>query len=135
MKYSRFILLTIAWIICIIWFYVSVVNIVAFVNLPALNLSKIGISTLNGILVVNLIASVVSFLGLSISTFNKSFLQKSVGFRKILFIGVCMFPMVNLIELAGNNFQLTRYFWASFAVSICISLLISLAISTAWRSK
>jgi hypothetical protein len=134
-KYFRFMLLAIAWIICAIWFYVSVVNIVVFVNFPALNLPKIGISTLNGILAVNLIASVFSFLGLSLSTFNKSPLQKSIGFRRLLIVGVCMFPVVNLIELASSNFLLTRYFWTSFAVSICISLIIALAISTAWRNK
>lgn len=135
MKYFRFMLLTIAWIICVIWLYVSVVNIAAFVNLPTHNLSKIGISTLNGILVVNLIASVFSFLGLSLSTFNKTLLQQSIGFRRSLIVGACMFPLVNLIELAGSNFQLTRYFWSSFAISICISIIIALAISTAWRSK
>lgn len=135
MKYSRFMLLATAWIICIIWFYVSVINIVTFVNFPALNLSKIGISTLSGILAVNLIASIFSFLGLSLSTLNKSRLQKNVGFRKLLIIGVCMFPMANLIELAGNNFQLTRYFWSSFTASVVISVVVAFAIATAWNTK
>jgi hypothetical protein len=135
MKYSRFMLLAIAWIICIIWFYISVANIASFINFPALNLSKIGTYTLNGILVVNLIASLFSLLGLCLSTFKRSLLQKRIGLRKLLIISVCMFPMVNLIELAGSNFELTRYYWSSLAISVVISVVIVLAVASAWKEK
>ena len=135
MKYSRFILLAIAWIICVIWLYISVTNFVSFINFPPLNLSKIGTYTLNGILVVNLIASLFSLVGLCLSTFKRSLLQKRIGFRKLLIIGVCMFPVANLIQLAGNNFELKRYIWSSLALSIAVSALIVIAISTAWKNK
>lgn len=135
MKYSRFILLATAWIICVIWFYISVANIASFINFSALNLSKIGTYTLIGILVVNLIASLFSLVGLCLSTFKRSLLQKRIGFRKLLIIGVCMFPVANLIQLAGNNFELKRYIWSSLALSIAVSALIVIAISTAWKNK
>ena len=135
MKYSRFILLAIAWIICVIWLYISVTNFVSFINFPPLNLSKIGTYTLNGILVVNLIASLFSLVGLCLSTFKRSLLQKRIGFRKLLIIGVCMFPVANLIQLAGSNFELKRYIWSSLALSIAVSALIVIAISTAWKNK
>jgi hypothetical protein len=135
MKHSRSILLIIAWIICLIWLYISATNFASFLNFESLNLSKIGTYTLHGVLIVNLMASLFSLTGLCLSTFKRSLLQKRIEFRKLLIIGACMFPMASLIELAGNNFQLTRYFWVSFAVSICISLLISLAISTAGRNN
>ena len=135
MKYIRPGLLSIAWILCLIWFYASVSNIIGFLNLFDLNLTKTSAAEIYGILLINMISSLFSFAGLTLSTFNKSLLQKRIKFRKLLIIGACMFPVANLIDLAGGNFQLTRYFWASILVSIIISLIISLAISTAWRVK
>ncbi len=129
MKYFKPMLLTFAWIICVIWLYIGVANFAAFLNA----VQKISTSTIYGILIVSLIASLISFVGLSITTFYKSLLQENSGFKKILIIGACMFPMANLIELAGSNFQLTRYFWASFAVSICVSFIIILAMVISWR--
>ena len=135
MKYARSILLSIAWIICMIWFYASGSNIVGLSKLSELNLSKNSVLAINGILIINLIASLFSLVGLSLSTFNKSLLQKRVKFRKLLIIGVCMFPIANIINLVGRDFELTRYFWTSILVSIIVSLIISWAISTAWRVK
>lgn len=131
----RFILLAFAWVVCTILLYISAVNSALFIMPSAINMPKFDTTLIVGILAINLIASISSFIGLTISTFNKSLLQKRVGFRQLLIIGVCLFPLANIFYLISSNFEFSRFFLTSFVLSIAESALIVAAISTAWRIK
>ena len=130
----RFILLAFAWVACIIFLYISAVNSAQFIIPTAMNLPKVDVILINGILAINLIASISSFTGLIISTFNTSLLQRHVEFRRLLIIGVCLFPLANILYFISSNFEFSRFFLVSFVLSIAQSALIAAAISTAWRS-